>query len=304
MSTPIYNFPPMSKMRRAPERGIVLVMTVLVLSILFVLAYAVSYSAGINLAMARNVRGMMEEDAAAESALDYALALLEKDGGDSAHDSLDEKWAEPAKILVDEMEFEVRIQDQDRCLNVNKATQPPHDPEEDVDLRNVLERVVMAAGGQKTDSDKLIRACDTMRPLVFSEELKEIEGLDSKLFDLDDNKPALDALLSTHPFRINVNTALPAVLDALWPNPQIGRELARRRDERPFKDDGELQQFVLSQPDDKYGQRLSKVLSVNSDFFTVSVTPLTGRGERLTALVRRGGAAANVLLVRRLRLEN
>jgi len=279
-------------------------MTVLVLSILFVLAYAVSYSAGVNVAMARNVRGALAGETARESALNYALALLEKDGGENEFDTLDERWAEGGAATVDGMEFNILIRDEDRGLNVNQATQPPNDPEKDVDLRDVLKRVVTAVGGEKTDYDVLMTACDAMRPVLFIEEVRGIAGLDERLFADEEGKPALDALLATHPRRINVNTAPPAVIEALWPDAGPGQELVRRRDERPFEDESELVEFVMSHSDEKYGERLAKVLSVSSDFFTVSVAPATGRGERLTALVRRGGPAAGLLLVRRMKLES
>jgi len=279
-------------------------MTVLVLSILFVLAYAVSYSAGVNLAMARNVRGALAEETAQESALNYALALLENDGGENEFDTLREDWADPASVSVNGMEFDVLIEDANRGLNVNLATQPPNDPEKEIDLRDVLERVVAAAGGDKAECGKLITACDAMRPVLFIEELRGIAGLDARLFAAEEGKPALDALLSTHPGRINANTASPAVIEALWPNAAPGQELLRRRDDRPFEDETELEEFVRSHSDKEYGERLAGVLSVSSDFFTVSVTPATGRGARLTALVRRGGPSAIVLLARRMELES
>lgn len=281
-----------------------LVVTVLVLSILFVLAYAISYSAGVNVAMARNVRGTLAKETAQESALNYALALLEKDGGENGYDTLEERWAQAATVAVDGKEFNILVRDEDRRLNVNLATQPPDNPEKDIDLRAVLERVVTAAGGAKPDYDMLMTACDAMRPVLFIEELLDIAGLDERLFENEEEKPALDALLSTHPRRVNVNTAAPAVIESLWPDAAPGRELARRRDERPFEDEAELVEFVISHSDEKYGERLTDVLSVSSDFFTVSVAPATGRGERLTALVRRAGPAANLLLVRRMKLES
>lgn len=268
------------------------------LSILLVLAYAVSYSGGVNLAAARNGRSALAREFAWESALNYALALLEKDAASNEYDALNEDWARPVRVTVGETEFDVAIRDEDRGLNINRAILPPKDPKKEIDLREVLEREVAAAGGDKADYDRLIAACEEMSPVLFIEELRRIEGLDENLFAAQQGKPSLDALLATHPEHINVNTAPPAVIEALWPDPAPGREMVRRRDDRPFEDQAELDEFLTSVSAPPYGERLSEVLSVSSDFFTVSVTPATGGGRRLTALARREGPSALVLFLR------
>ncbi len=144
---------------------------------------------------------------------------------------------------------------------------------------------------------------DPASPLVAVEQVRDLPGLNPRLFEAEEGKPALDALLSTHPKRINVNTASPVLLEALWPNPVSGRELLRRRNDRAFEDETELREFLRSLDHTDYGARLAGALSTASDFFRVSVTPASGRGERLTALVHRGGGAALVLLVRQGELE-
>ena len=56
-------------------------MTVLVLSILVVLGYAFSYSAGVYGSTARNARDALRRECAAESALNQARAMLCAHGG-------------------------------------------------------------------------------------------------------------------------------------------------------------------------------------------------------------------------------
>ena len=68
-------------------------MTVLVLSILVVLGYAFSYSAGVYGSTARNARDALRRECAAESALNKAMAMLRANGGAGRFDSLDQPWA-------------------------------------------------------------------------------------------------------------------------------------------------------------------------------------------------------------------
>lgn len=68
-------------------------MTVLVLSILVVLGYAFSYSAGVYGSTARNARDALRRECAAESALNKAMAMLRANGGAGRFNSLDQPWA-------------------------------------------------------------------------------------------------------------------------------------------------------------------------------------------------------------------
>ena len=196
-------------------------MTVLVLSILVVLGYAFSYSAGVYGSTARNARDALRRECAAESALNKAMAMLRANGGAGRFDSLDQPWA------ADDLSFQigpenvlVNIVDENRKLNVNRAACPPADPTKGPDLRDALERLVETAGGSRSDFDDICAWIDPATPgphddlapkspLPMISGLRRIPELRPILFTQSDMKPQLDSLLSTHPARINLNTASP-----------------------------------------------------------------------------------------------
>ena len=147
------------KHRRRSEDGIVLILTLLVLSILVILGYAFSYGAGVNAAAANYARDAYMNEAAADSALAYATALLSADRVDGASDDLDERWArDDLTVNVGGRRMAVRITDENRKLNVNRSACPPATPK-DPDLRPALKRLVCNAGGSPLDFERLCRCC-------------------------------------------------------------------------------------------------------------------------------------------------
>ena len=97
-------------------------MTVLVLSILVVLGYAFSYSAGVYGSTARNARDALRRECAAESALNMAMAMLRANGGAGKFDSLDQPWAaDDLSVRIGTENVLIKIVDENRKLNVNRA---------------------------------------------------------------------------------------------------------------------------------------------------------------------------------------
>lgn len=295
---PMSSSRPMRYPLKHSERAVVLVLTILVLSLLVMMGFSFSYSAGVNLATARNAREAAAREAAQQSALNYALAVLEKDARDSQIDTLNETWAKETAIEVGGFAFTVRIVDENRRLNMNRAVRPPLDPEKDYDLREALNRLILGSGGDESDCREFYDAFASTQ-IIFIEDILGAKGLSPRLFDVDANKPALNSLLSTHPLQVNVNTAMPSVIEALCPDTAMGRALLQRREERSFRDDAEIEAFLMTLTNEQAARRLAGVLSVSSDFFTVTVAPAAG-GEGLTALARRSGETALPLFVRRL----
>jgi type II secretory pathway component PulK len=294
----------------------VLVITVLVLSILVVLGYAFSYSAGVYGSTARNARDALRRECAAESALNKALAMLRANGGAGKFDSLDQPWAGgDLSIQIGTENVLISIVDENRKLNVNRAACPPADLTKDPDLRDVLERLVETAGGSRSDFDAICAWIDPgtpgphdnlapKSPLPMIAGLRRIPELRPDLFAQTDAKPRLDSLLSTHPRRINLNTARREVLDALWDDPTITQQVIDQRQRQPFQSDADVAQFVQQLDTASSDQNiLTQALCAQSDYFTVTVTPADGPNEGLEALVRRTEAATEVLYVTRVPKE-
>jgi len=291
-------------------------MTVLVLSILVVLGYAFSYSAGVYGSMARNARDALRRECAAESALNRAIAMLRANSGAGGFDSLDQPWAaDDLSVQIGAENVLIKIVDENSKLNVNRAARAPADPTQGPDLRDVLERLVKTAGGSRSDFDAICAWIDPgtpgphddlapKSPLPMIAGLRRIPELRPDLFARTALKPALDSLLSTHPARINLNTARREVLDALWDDPTLSLEIIEQRQQRPFQSDAEVAQFVAQlDPGSPVSEILAHALSAQSDFFTVTVTPADGPSEAIEALVRRTNAVTQIVYVKRVSKE-
>ena len=283
----------------------VLVITVLVLSILMVLGYTFSYSAGVNLSAARNARSDMVQRFATESALNYALGMLRADARIDKTDTLDDAWAaERIVVEVDGEEYAIGIVDENRKLNINAAVAAPEDPDKSYDLAPVLRRLVREAGGSEQDSDILVAGVDPARPLPLIAALRGLPGIDLQLFEEDRDQPALDALLATHPKRINVNTASEALIDALWDNPGLTRSVLNRREATAFRDESDILRFLNGHLPPEDAERAATVLDAKSDYFTINVAPVVdGAAWELAALVHRGDGDVSVLSVQRVLKE-
>ncbi len=286
-------------------------MTVLVLGVLVVLGYTIVYSARVNLHAARNARDILQQECAAESALNYAIALLKKDGEENDLDTLDEPWAEPGfSVTLAGSDYYVTIIDESRKLNVNRAAVEPQDPEKQFDLREALKRLTLSQGGAGGDYDAIRAWIDPEtvgfhedlapnRPLPFISGLRAIPGLDRSVLEPEYGRPGLEALLSTHPEHININTASEEVLAALWDDQAVAEEALDRRRGEPFQGQGDILSFLQSVHASSLMKESASVLQVRSDFFTVSVAPRGPAAEQLAALVRREKGHVRILHIRR-----
>jgi type II secretory pathway component PulK len=291
-------------------------MTVLVLSILVVLGYAFSYSAGVYGSTARNARDALRRECAAESALNMAMAMLRVNGGADGYDSLDQPWAsDHLSVQIGSENVRIKIVDENSKLNVNRAVCAPADPTKGPDLRDALERLVESAGGSRSDFDAICAWIDPgtpgphddlapKSPLPMIAGLRRIPELRPDLFTEATLKPSLDSLLCTHPARVNLNTARSEVLDALWGDPMVTQKIVEQRKTQPFQSDSEVAGFVQQlDPTSAGSSNLTQALSAQSDYFNMTVTPADGPNEAFEALVRRTGAATQVLYIKRVSKE-
>ena len=298
------------------ERAVILIMTVIVISVLLVLAYALVSASGINLHLARNLREATEIDSGALSALHYAMALLALDADESDWDALNEKWAgKELSAAINGRTYGLDIADENRKLNVNRAARKPADPTRELDLREVLKRLVTNCGGDEHDYEAIVRRVGGSSgdrpptasgggPLHFAQELRSAPGLSRGLFVEGWDRASLLEVVATHPARININTARREVLEALWNDPMLTEKILQRRKGRPFRSDDEIDAFLRDADVELYGTESSRLLTAASDFFAVSVRlPDANRNRRLVALVRRNADAVRVLRMRVMELE-
>ena len=283
-------------------------MTVLVLSILALLGYAFSYGAGVNASAARNSRDSARLDAGAQSALNWACSLLRSGQDERAPDTLEDAWNNPElQVTVGEDIFAVRIVDEDRKLNLNRAAVPPAD-EKQLDLRGTLRRLVLAAGGADDDAAALRAWVDPASagsgeadapnvPLPVIGALAAIPDLDRRLLKGSDGCTSLYELLCTHPRAVNINTAPEMLLEAIWPGAGVAAAIRDRRANRSFAAAEDVDTFLKTLMAPEQAAAYAPLFAVRSDYFSVRVTPAAGPARGLAALVRRNGRAIVLISV-------
>jgi len=298
----------MRKLHQSPNSaGIVLVVTLLVLSIVIVLAYSFGAAAHVALRSARNARHAVECEEALASGLQYALAILAEDG-EGGFDSFEDAWArDDQRLEIGALAIEVDIADENGRLNVNLAALPPKDPSETPDLRPTLKSLVNRTGGSDGDAQAILAWLDPdtpglhdtvapKQPILSLDALGAVPDLNPRVFSGEGGRPSLDDLLTTHPTRINVNTVSETVLDALWEDSGVVRDLLAKRETAPFEDDDALRTFLEAHFDDANAELWRSALDVSSDHFAVTVrAPDEAYRNSLVALVRRNGKDVRVL---------
>ena len=305
------------RVSRPNERGIVLVMTMLLVSMLLAVGYAFSYSSAVSLQAARHARRMMQREDGLYSVLAHARGLLLRDAEAGTTDALGEAWA--AADLASDVgghRYRLRIVDEDRKLNVNLAVLPPSDPRRGLDLRRALRRLIEQAGGSPSDFERIrvhlagqgmaASAKDRFprNPAPMVAALRELTSLDVVLFQREPDKPSLADLVCTHPMTININTASETLLTALWNSPPLSQSILSARQARPYRDAEEVRDLLRKHLTPEIAESSMSVLDVQSRFFTVAVEPEDAMAaEDLVALVRRDGKHSEVLYARLLQRE-
>ncbi len=301
-------------LRKRGERGIVLVMTILVLSVLIVLVYAFTYSAKIQLRIAQNAVEELRERAAAESALNYGLVLLEQDAREGTVDSLDEDWARPdIFVSVGDLDWRVEIVDNNRKLDVNRAFRMTGTLVEQI--AEAVRRAVASAGGSDRDWAAIRDWVDADStgpyeedapnlPMLTIQSLWLVPSLDKDLLLPRSDRLSLEELLTSQGGSLNVNTASVEVLEAVLDDSRAADVIVAEREEQPFADRRSLDDLLeeILAPDEVKAR--AQLLGMVSKSFTISVWPTEGSSRQSRrAVVRREGIAAKLIYVCRLESE-
>ena len=129
----------MMRRLRKNEKGVALILTLLITAILVILIVEVNYSTQVDLMVAGNFRNDLQAHYLAKSGVNIAISYLKYDKENTETDNLDEDWAKPyPPIPVGEGFVKVVTEDENARINVNAMGDEKVDPK----IRDALYRAV------------------------------------------------------------------------------------------------------------------------------------------------------------------
>jgi general secretion pathway protein K len=308
--------------RLGDQRGVALVLTLLILTLLVVTGLEMNRAVRVEATLAENFRDLTQASCIAQSGVEIARALIQDD--DPSYDGLDERWAKFETLAAlsarffPEGHFSGRILDENSKLNPNGVLEP----NQNLNSKKIgqLERLLLLLGQPADWTEALLDWLDTddqprtrgaekefylskknphlpkNGPLDSLEELLLIRGLSPSLLYGEGGKEGLiDYLTVRSDGRININTAGLPVLMSL--SPQIDRSMAQAvlayRLEKPFRTPDDLRS--LPGWEAVYSS-ISSEITVKSTFFSVEILGIY-RDARATvqAVIQREGRKTRVL---------
>lgn len=223
--------------RRTRDRGIALIMALLVLVLLIVLVGQMAVGTRHDRALADNRLADLQNTYAARSGYHRAALVLRADleqGKDV--DSLGEYWAQPIRVELGRGQVTASVLDVERFISLARLTGPKGEVDPIVEAQ--LRRLVRILRHPPDVADRIIDYVDADNKgayesrarnarLLNAEELLRVEGLAPEVLyggevSGEKRKGLLDFVTvwprtseETGPARVNVNTASPEVLEAL-----------------------------------------------------------------------------------------
>lgn len=273
------------------NKGIALVITLLVLTLLIVLILEFNSGMRVEARAAANFRDEMKAYYLAKSGVTFAIAVLEDDDRtDQNFDALNETWAQKLPpIPLGDGFVTVEISDEDSRINANKISTGFGTVNSDT-MRNLMSRFFkqfesgedtgnaiadwtdpddreFIPGGAESNYygglDEPYEAKN--KPLDSLQELRLVKGMENGTYD------------KVHKFLtvqsdgwINVNTAGKEVLMSLSDNlsGEIADEIIAFRGENPFQTKQDFKNNV-SMSEDVYNE-IAKFIDVKSNYFTIT----------------------------------
>lgn len=308
---------------RNNQRGVALILTLLILTILIVVGLEINRSIRVEASLAGNFRDLTQAGYIAKSGMEIARALLQED--DQTYDALNERWAQFEMLslfssqLFPEGYFVGKISDEHAKFNPNFLI----DAYGMVNFkkRNQLERLLTILGHDPKIMDALLDWLDPddqKRPLGAEKEYYEIEkkikgpangplanlqettlikGIDQKIFYGAEGKEGLGKYLTIYSDgKININTAPLPVLMSL--SPKIDQALARTliayRQEKPFK---KLEDLRNVPGWEEIYAEISSEITVRSNYFAVNILGHFREAKSIIqGVIKREGRKTKVLL--------
>ncbi len=244
------------------NRGMALILTILIISLIVALTLQFNTSMWTNLHAAANLRDGIKLSCIARSGFNGALAVLYEDASSGNVDTLRETWAHAGIIsgssayLFDEGRFLIEIADLSGRIQINQLVDQSGNyvdtqkgllvrflssaefDLDDEEVENIVDAIKDWIDNPDTDDvtgwggaeDSYYQALEKPypcknAPLEFLEELLLVRGITTELFYGTEERPGISPYLSTHgDGKININTAAPLVLRAL--SERIDEDLA------------------------------------------------------------------------------
>jgi len=313
------------------NRGMALILTILIISLIVALTLQFNTSMRSNLHAATNLRDGIKLSCIARSGFSGALALLYEDASSTTVDTLREPWAharifsENSASLFEEGRFLLEIADLSGRIQINQLVDRNgsyddkqkellmrflRSPEFELDpevVENIIDAIkdwidpdhdTTRFGAEDSYYRGLERPYPCKNaPFDFLEELLLVRGITPELFYGTGERPGISLYLSTHgDGKININTAAPLVLRAL--SDQIDQDLAEdmvayREDEDNDLSDASWYKRVPGISDVSIPDDL---LTVSSTYFEITSEGLKGAmSKRIKGVVERKERKPKVL---------
>lgn len=312
----------MTRGNRRGERGIALVITLLILTLLVVTGLELHRAVQVEATLAGNFRDLTQASYIAQSGVEIARALIQED--EPSYDDLNERWAQLATLsfyshqLFNEGSFSGQILDENGKINVNglidsfgnvvlkKREQVErlsallgHDPEFLDALLDWLDPDDQRRpqGAERDDYlGKNLGYAPKNGPLDSLGEILLIRGVKPEVFYGTAEKEGLQNYLTiTSDGRININTASLPVLMSL--SPKIDRVMAQAvldyRLEKPFH---RLEDLRMITGWDEVFPQISGEITIRSNFFSVEMAGYFHDARAMVrAIIKREGKKTKVL---------
>jgi general secretion pathway protein K len=307
------------------ERGIALIITLLVVTLLTITVVDFTYSVMVDQQLTHNALAAMQAQMLARSGINYGEALLARDTNNPPADWYYEDWANPdveSVIQLDPGErLAVRVIDEGGKININRTRPRPGAPppvpgqpnlSPDAFLRDALRRLFEANGVDVQIPDRLLdywMQAPTPEPGQQPQPVEDFRSLEEfgatfgipalKLRKLSRSLTAIPVGLINGQFtgdtgRINVNTAPPEVLAAILNDQgRVDAITQNQNAEQPIEP-GVLNQALQGM--ENQGQ-IAQLFGYTSAFFRIYASALVnadptgkdsgGVGQTVVALVNR-----------------
>ncbi len=314
--SPIHRFPdsPINS-----QRGMALVLTLVVITILAVLVLEFNYLMRVEAEISGNYRDSLKSYYLANSGINFAYLLL-RDDDDLSCDSLDEDWA-LAKPPVAMEEGAITFHIIDECGKININSLLGKEGKVDKKKKVMLERLFEVLEIDKElvdiicdwlDEDDEVRDFGTEDdyysnlenpypckngPLNTIDELFLLKDFNDEVFyGKEKERGSLDSYLTVYgDGKVNINTAPSIVLQALHSDIDEGlaQEIVKYREDRPFEKITDLKE-VFGIVDRLYN-KISPLITVKSNSFSIfSQGALGETRKRIKTILERQGKSLEI----------
>ncbi len=292
---------------RKTERGVALILTLLITAILVTLIVEVNYSSQVDLRIAANFRNDLQAYYLAKSGVSIAISYLKYDLENSNTDSLGEDWAKPyPPVPVGDGFVKVHVEDENAKININVMGDEKADPK----IREALSQAISILFERAEVDMEIINAiidwidpddegeaeayyygsldpsyeCKNA-PLDTLSELFMIKGITDEVY----GKISDYLTIYSKDGKININTASKEVLMCLDEgiDEVMVEGIMEYRMEQPFEAKEELRDVMNN--DEVFG-RISPIIDVKSNAFSITSTGMVERVEKaIRAVINREG---------------